>query len=55
MPTPESTMISSPDTQEIPEFTEEEFERVIKKDKKTQRPWIGLNNMRYYKTEGEGG
>ena len=34
MPTPESTMTSSPDTEEIPEFTEEEVERAIKRVKR---------------------
>ena len=34
MPTPESTMKSSPDTEEIPEFTEEEVERAIKRMKR---------------------
>ena len=34
VPTPESTMKSSPDTEEIPEFTEEEVERAIKRMKK---------------------
>ena len=33
VPTPESTMKSSPDTEEIPEFTEEEVERAIKRMK----------------------
>ena len=31
VPTPESTMKSSPDTKEIPEFTEEEVERAVRK------------------------
>ena len=31
VPTPESTMKSSPDTEEVPEFTEEEVERGIKR------------------------
>ena len=34
VPTPESTMESSPDTEEIPEFTEEEVERAIKRMKR---------------------
>ena len=34
MPTPESTMKSSPDTEEISEFTEEEVEMVIKRMKR---------------------
>ena len=34
MPTPESTMKSSPDTEEIPKFTEEEVERAMKRMKK---------------------
>ena len=34
VPTPESSTISSPDTEEIPEFTEEEVERAIKWMKK---------------------
>ena len=36
MPTPESTMKSNPDTEEIPEFTEEEeeVERAIKQMKR---------------------
>ena len=34
VPTPENTMKSSPDTEEIPEFTEEEVERAIKKMKR---------------------
>ena len=34
VPTPESTMKSSPDTEEIPEFTEEEVERAIKRMKR---------------------
>ena len=38
VPTPESTMKSSPDTEEIPEFTEEEAERANKKNEKTQTP-----------------
>ena len=36
MPTPESTMKSSPDTEEIPEFTEE-VERAIKKKMKRHK------------------
>ena len=34
VPTPESTMKSSPDTEEIPEFTEEEVERAMKRMKR---------------------
>ena len=34
VPTPESTMKSSPDTEEIPEFTEEQVERAIKRIKR---------------------
>ena len=34
VPTPESTMELSPDTEEIPEFTEEEVERAIKRMKR---------------------
>ena len=34
VPTPESTMKSSPDTEEIPQFTEEEVERAIKRMKR---------------------
>ena len=34
VPSPENTMKSSPDTEEIPEFTEEEVERAIKKMKR---------------------
>ena len=34
MPTPESTMKSSPGTEEIPEFTEKEVERAIKRMKR---------------------
>ena len=34
VPTPESTMKSSPDTEEIPEFTEDEVERAIKRMKR---------------------
>ena len=34
VPTPQSTMKSSPDTEEIPEFTEEEVERAIKRMKR---------------------
>ena len=34
VPTPESAMKSSPDTEEIPEFTEEEVERAIKRMKR---------------------
>ena len=34
VPTPESTMKSSPDTEAIPEFTEEEVERAIKRMKR---------------------
>ena len=34
VPTPESTMKSSPDTEEIPEFTEEEVERAITRMKR---------------------
>ena len=34
VPTPESTMKSSPDTEEIPEFTEEEVGRAIKRMKR---------------------
>ena len=34
VPTPESTIKSSPDTEEIPEFTEEEVERAIKRMKR---------------------
>ena len=34
VPTPESTMKSSPDTEEIHEFTEEEVERAIKRMKR---------------------
>ena len=34
VPTPESPMKSSPDTEEIPEFTEEELERAIKRMKR---------------------
>ena len=34
VPTPESTMKSSPDTEEIPGFTEEEVERAIKRMKR---------------------
>ena len=34
MPTPESTMKSNPDTEEIPEFTVEEVERAIKRMKR---------------------
>ena len=34
VPTPESTMKSSADTEEIPEFTEEEVERAIKRMKR---------------------
>ena len=34
VPTPESTMKSSPDTEEIPEFTAEEVERAIKRMKR---------------------
>ena len=34
MPTPESTMKSSPDTEEIPEFTKEEMKRAIKRMKR---------------------
>ena len=34
VPTPESTMKSSPDTEEIPEFTKEEVERDIKRMKR---------------------
>ena len=43
VPTPESTRKSSPDTEEIPEFTEE-VERAIKKDEKTQSPRSGRNH-----------
>ena len=46
VPTPESTMKSSPDTEEIPEFTEEEVERVTKKDEKTQSPTLDENQPR---------
>ena len=38
VPTPESTMKSSLDIEEIPKFREEEVERAIKKDEKTQSP-----------------
>ena len=34
VPTPDSTMESSPDTEEIPEFTEKEVERAIKRMKR---------------------
>ena len=34
VPTPESAMKSSPDAEEIPEFTEEEVERAIKRTKR---------------------
>ena len=34
-PTPESTIKSSPDTEEIPKFTEEKVERAIKRMKDT--------------------
>ena len=44
VPTPENAMKSSPDTEEIPEFTEEEVERAIKKDEKTQSPRNGWNH-----------
>ena len=46
VPTPESTMKSSPDTEEISEFSEEaEVERAIKGDEKKQSPRNGW----YYK------
>ena len=41
--TSESTMKSSPDTEEIPEFTEEEGGNGHKKDEKTQNPRNGWN------------
>ena len=44
VPTPKSTMKSSSDTEEIPEFTEEEVERAMKKDEKTQSPRSGRNH-----------
>ena len=34
VPTPESTMKSSPDTEEISEFTEEDVERAVKRMKR---------------------
>ena len=43
MRTPESTMKSSPDTEEIPEFTEEEAEKAIKRTKDTKpMEWMEL-------------
>ena len=43
VPTPESTMNSSPDTEEIPEFTEEEVERAIEMMKDTNpKEWKEL-------------
>ena len=51
VPTPESTMKSSPDTEEIPEFTEEEVERAIKRMKR-QSPGSRRNHKSYYKTRG---
>ena len=45
LPTPESTMKSSPDTEEIPEFTEEEVERAIKRIKRHQAQGMdGITN-----------
>ena len=41
VPTPESTIKSSPDTEEIPEFTEEEVERATKRMKNTKpKEWM---------------
>ena len=41
VPAPESAMKSSPDTKEIPEFTEEEMERAIKRMKNTKlKEWM---------------
>ena len=41
VPTPENTMKSSPDTEEIPEFTEEEVERAIKRQEDTKpKEWM---------------
>ena len=45
--TPESTMESSPDTKEIPQFTEE-----VERDEKTQSPWKLSNYKRHYKLGG---
>ena len=43
VPTPESTMKSSHDTQEIPEFTEEEAERAIERMENTKpKEWMEL-------------
>ena len=45
VPTPESTMKSSPDTEEIPEFTEEEVERAIKRMKRHKAQGVdGITN-----------
>ena len=41
VPTPESTMKSSPDTEEIPGFTEEEVERAIKRMKRHKAQGVG--------------
>ena len=41
VPTPESTMKSSPDTEEIPKFREEEVERATKRMKNTKpKEWM---------------
>ena len=47
--TPESTMKSSLDTEEMPESTEE-VERTIKRMKRHKSPWNGWNYKWYHKT-----
>ena len=54
MPTPESTIKSSPVTEEIPEFTEEEVERAIKRMKRHKAQGMdGITSD--IKLEGGGG
>ena len=53
--TPESTMKSSPDTEEIPEFTEGEVERAIKRMKRHKAYGVDGITSDIIKLEGEGG
>ena len=52
VPTPESTMKSSPDTEEIPEFTEEEVERAIKRMKRHKAQGVDGITSDIIKLEG---
>ena len=54
-PTPESTIKSSPDTEEIPKFTEEKVERAIKRMKRHIAQGIDGITSHIIKLEGGGG